>query len=216
VLPAGLIGHWTFDAADSTSTQTFDKSGDGYTGTMSGSVTRTPGHLGDAFTFANNGSINMAYAIQAELNKNLTLAAWIKTTNSVRTEAFISKYETAVGYGYVFRDTAAGTLALEVGTYNAAVYGNKVATDTTKINDGQWHHVAVTISLNNNVSFYVDGVLSSVSPLKVTGAGSNYAFLYVGQAGYTPLGSYFNGSLDEVQIYSRALSAAEIAVVAAQ
>ena len=93
---------------------------------------------------------------------------------------------------------------------------NKVATDTARINDGQWHHVAVAISLNNNVSFYVDGVLSSVSPLKVTGAGSGYAFLYVGQAGYAPLGNYFNGSLDDVQIYGRALSPAEIAVVAGQ
>ena len=46
----------------------------------------------------------MAYALQAELNKNLTLAAWIKTTNSTRSEAFISKYETAIGYGYVLED----------------------------------------------------------------------------------------------------------------
>ena len=118
------------------------------------------------------------------------------------------------GYGYVFRTTAAGKLELEIGTYNAAVYGNKIATDVATINDGQWHHVAVTISLNNNVSFYVDGVLTSVSPLKVTGAGSNYAWLRVGQAGYAPLGNYFNGSMDDVQIYNRALSASEIAGVA--
>ena len=100
----------------------------------------------------------MYYALQAELNKNLTLAAWIKTTNSSRNEAIISKYDTALGYGYVLRTTAAGKLELEVGTYNAAVYGNKIATDVATINDGQWHHVAVTITLNSNVSFYVDGV----------------------------------------------------------
>ena len=73
-----------------------------------------PGHLGDAYTFATNGSINMAYALQTELNKSLTLAAWIKTTNSTRSEAFIGKYETAIGYGYVLRTTAAGNLALEL------------------------------------------------------------------------------------------------------
>src|SRR6185369_7886996 len=106
--------------------------------------------------------------------KNLTLAAWIKTANSSRREAFLAKYDAALGYGYVLRTTAAGNLELEVGTYNAAVYGKKIATDIAKINDGQWHHVAVTISLNNNVSFFVDGVSTSVSPMKVTGAGSNY------------------------------------------
>ena len=36
-------------------------------------------------------------------------------------------------------------------------------------------------------------------------------FCGFGQAGYAPLGSYFNGSLDDVQIYNRALSATEIA-----
>ena len=101
-------------------------------------------------------------------------------------------------------------MELQVNTYNAAVYGNKIATDVATINDGQWHHVAVTITLNTNVSFYVDGVATSVSPLKVTGAGSNYAWLLIGQAAYAPLGNYFNGSMDEVQIYSRALSASEI------
>ncbi len=115
----------------------------------------------------------MGYAGQTELNKDLTLAAWIKTTNSSRTEAIIAKYDTAIGYGYVFRTTAAGRLELEIGTYNAVVYGDKIATDVATINDGQWHHVAVTIALNNNVSFYVDGASTSVSPLKVTGAGSN-------------------------------------------
>ncbi len=50
----------------------------------------------------------MAYALQAELNKNLTLAAWIRTTNSSRREAIIAKYDTAIGYGYVLRTTAAG------------------------------------------------------------------------------------------------------------
>ena len=57
-------------------------------------------------------------------------------------------------------------------------------------------------------------ISTSVSPLKVTGVGSNYAWLQVGQAGYRPLGNYFNGSMDEVQIYNRALSPAEVAVVA--
>ena len=111
----------------------------------------------------------MGYSAQTELNKDLTLAAWIKTTNSSRSEGLISKYDTAVGYGYVLRTTAAGKLELEIGTYNAAVYGKKIATDIAKINDGQWHHVAVTITLNSNVSFYVDGVSTSLLPLKVTG-----------------------------------------------
>src|SRR6185295_17611712 len=178
-LPAGLIGRWTFDAADINTTQALDKSGNGYTGKRSGSVTQTPGQVGQAFTFATNGAINMSYASQTELNKSLTLAAWIKTTNSIRSEALISKYDAALGYGYILRTTAAGKVELEVGTHNAAVYGNKIATDATRINDGQWHHIAVAISLNNNVSFYVDGVSTSVFPLKVTGAGSNYAWLLV-------------------------------------
>ena len=49
----------------------------------------------------------MSYALQTELNKDLTLAACIKTTNSTRSEALIAKYYTAICYSYVLSTTAA-------------------------------------------------------------------------------------------------------------
>ena len=102
-----------------------------------------------------------------------------------------------------------GNLELEVGTYNAAVYGKKIATDVAKINDGQWHHVAVTISseqqrfllrrwcLNLRVSAQGDG-------------GGQQLCLAADRPSWIPgLGSYFNGSIDDLQIYNRALSVGE-------
>ena len=42
--------------------------------------------------------------------------------------------------------------------------GNREFADTTKINDGQWHHVAVVIAMGQSIQFYVDGALSSLAP----------------------------------------------------
>ncbi len=79
-------------------------------------MTQVSGQVGDAYAFSTNGLLNMGYAAQTELNKDLTLAAWIKTTNSSRKEAIIAKYDTAIGYGYVLRTTADGKMELEVGS----------------------------------------------------------------------------------------------------
>src|SRR5205823_1581426 len=79
---------------------------------------------------------------------------------------------------------------------------------TNTINDGRWHHVAAIIRTGQDISFYVDGGLSSIyylttfpggagSPVGIGGPALSYANL-------------FTGLMDEVRIYPRALSTAEI------
>ena len=89
--------------------------------------------------------------------------------------------------------------------------------DTTPVNDGQWHHVAVVITLGQNVRFYIDGNLRSAQPI-VTLASTNATPLWLGTVPFNPyfnLGLPFTGSLDNVQIFNQALSASAVAVLAA-
>ena len=88
-----------------------------------------------------------------------------------------------------------------------------VATDTTRINDGQWHHVVAVLTIGQGVTFYVDGVYSSSTAMNLTNSGDNWANLTVGVNPYTYFGNYFTGSIDEVRVYNRALSAAEVSTV---
>jgi hypothetical protein len=73
--------------------------------------------------------------------------------------------------------------------------------------------VAVVIAVGQNVSFCVDGALSSTQPL-VTAASGNVTPLYLGTFPGTYNGLPFTGSLDEVRVYGRALSATDVAALA--
>ncbi|MGO8927345.1 MAG: LamG domain-containing protein [Limisphaerales bacterium] len=83
-------------------------------------------------------------------------------------------------------------------------------TGLTFPDDGLWHHYAVTV--NETVScLYIDGVLATnAPPIQIASGGDNTR---LGRQ-YDPWTEYFHGLVDEVWIYSGALTAAEVAKLA--
>jgi len=82
---------------------------------------------------------------------------------------------------------------------------------TTRCDDNEWHHIVGTYSEGggaDNVNIYIDGDLETTS----TSTGiinSNTEPFHIGRDTYSG-GSFFDGSIDEVKIYNRALSEPEI------
>ena len=91
---------------------------------------------------------------------------------------------------------------------NQDLYGSR------NVNDGQWHHVAGVYD-GANMFLYVDGTLDVSQP--ATGSiAQNSAPLRIGanaSDGEDGTGYYFNGLIDEVSIYNRALTASEIQAI---
>jgi uncharacterized repeat protein (TIGR01451 family) len=106
--------------------------------------------------------------------------------------------------------TPAGTVELQLGNNNVVSSTISVATDVTRINDGNWHHVAVVVALGSSVTFYVDGQLSSSYPINSVSAVAVTSF-EMGITSIATSGTYFTGSMDEVRVYNRALSASDVA-----
>jgi hypothetical protein len=209
-LPSGLVLHWTFDTANISGTTVTDTSNHGGTGTMYGNPAPAAGQINQALTFNGvNSYVSMPAAsdMATTFNNSITLAAWIKTTNSSRVESIISKFS-ASGAGYIFRTNPNGSVAVAFGGDDLLSYPGG-ATDTTKINDGQWHHVLLVVNMGQNVQFYIDGKLSSTSSVYTAPGGDAYSDLEVGSCSYTPYAGYFTGGIDDVQVYNRALTAAE-------
>ena len=139
-----------------------------------------------------------------------TVSAWIKTTETNNSIGIVSWGDLPTGqkWSLLVQNTTdpKGTLRLELG------YGNTIA--STPVNDGQWHHVACTLDNlsspnSTNVKFYVDGQPDPVidgSPVDINTATNGDVLI-----GNDVQGRFFNGTIDEVHIYNRALSAAEIA-----
>jgi hypothetical protein len=209
----GLAGYWSFDSAYLSGLTIFDQSG--YGGDMTSNATNSvTGQLGQALLFDGSSSYaNVATTASTQrydLVGDLSLSLWVKTTNSTRDEALISRYSASgSGSGYLLRTNPAGTVELLLGVANVAG-GSSLATDVTRINDGNWHHVAVVIHLGTTVTFYVDGALSSNVAINSTAATAD-SFFQLGVNSWVPYGNYFTGTMDEVRIYDRALSASDVA-----
>jgi hypothetical protein len=103
-----------------------------------------------------------------------------------------------------------------IATY-AAISGMQYAISALNvINLGTWHHVAATFEgITGTARVYVDGA-------QETSVGGNSPITYdtgdvnIGCDNSGPAVGYFVGALDELQIYDRALSAAEIAQLASR
>ncbi len=143
-------------------------------------------------------------------NAPRTVSAWIKTGETNNSIGIVSWGDLPSGnkWSLLIQNSTdpKGTLRLELG------FGNTIA--ATPVNDGQWHHVACVLSnlpspTSTNVQFYVDGHPDAVvggAFVAINTVASNDVLI-----GSDIQGRFFNGTIDEVRIFNRALSGQEIA-----
>lgn len=86
--------------------------------------------------------------------------------------------------------------------------GNYIGADTRGITVGNWYHIACTYD-GTSASIYVDGELqNSVSMSGLLRVSTQH--ILIGANPTSPPSSFFNGSIDDIRIWNRALSASEI------
>ena len=77
------------------------------------------------------------------------------------------------------------------------------------MNDGNWHHVAIVCDENANMTAYIDGNVDG-TPVNISGETIDVtAGLKIGRRNYASA-AFWNGDLEDVRIYDRALSQAEV------
>ena len=219
-LTSGLVGYWTFDGKDTNWTSqiagtTNDKSGQGNTGTltnMSQSTTPAAGKIGQGLKF---DGVNDYVALPNNVfssNTVGTVSAWIKT--SVDGASVFSM--SAVGNdNKLFDILTSGGITLQ--TYSSGDGFNDYLSGNTSVIDNKWHHIVVESSGGaDGWTFYVDGVVQSLSVTVGSNSGRWFSSVntgnntfYMGHLNAT-YSRYFKGSIDDVRIYNRALSASEV------
>ena len=185
-----------------------DASGNGNHGTASGSVTYPAGKLGaQAIQFS--GSAGRYVTIPRVVSNDFTIACWVNTTTTGGTGQWYA------GKGLVDGEMPGGVddfgLTL-VGSYAGFGVGNPDTTITTSgvINDGTWHHVTATReAASGQMRLYLDGTLqaSALGPAGTKAAATNWR---IGALQTLAAGSFLAGTIDDVQIFARAFSAAEV------
>jgi hypothetical protein len=183
----------------------------GQTGVLNGGtfVADRLGVAGKALQF--NGTNN--YALIPRPNwMDWTMAYWVKTSDTGGTSQW-----------YAGKGLVDGEVTGVVDDFGTSLVGNKAAfgvgnpdttiISTTAINDGQWHHIAAARSAASGLmQLYVDGILQA-STNGPFGPKSSPPYLRMGSIQTGVSGGFLAGTLDDVQIFGRVLSASEIGVV---
>ncbi len=200
-LPAGLVAAYGFNEGSGSTTS--DASGMSNTGTISGATWTTSGRFGNALSF--NGSsnrVNINDANSLDLTTGMTLEAWVYPTSLSGWRSVILKEQSGgLTYALYAYDNAPQPAAyINTGGSDLTVAG------TASISLNAWTHLASTYD-GASFKLYVNG--SQVGSKAISGAiKASTNPLTIG--GNSVWGEYFSGRIDEVRIYNRALSQAEI------
>jgi Concanavalin A-like lectin/glucanases superfamily/Domain of unknown function (DUF1929)/Bacterial Ig domain len=199
---SGLVAAYGFD--EGTGTTTADVSGSANTGTITGATWSTAGRNGRALSF--NGTSNWVTVPDAaglRLSTGMTLEAWVRPAANTGWRTVLMK-ERPGGMSY-------DLYGFDNSGRPPAVYGNYGGTDVsasggTALALNTWTHLAGSYD-GTTMRLYVNGV--QVATKARTGAlTSSTSALRIG--GNSPWGEYFAGLIDDVRVYNRALTPAEI------
>ncbi len=206
-----LVSWWRYNNETGETPAFFrDWSGNGNNGSCSGlnCPVSTSGRFGNALLF--NGMNDYIDAgNMGNVTGNLTITAWIKIGGNSGWRTVVSKGESTLEtyQNYALYVSPGNTLSLGFGNNDGVTYREF---DTAVSLDNGWHHIAAVINSAVDMKIYIDGISSpgTYSGNPSTVLTGNSRKLLIGSSSTTT--EFFNGSIDEVTIWNRALDLNEI------
>ncbi len=197
----GLVGAWAFDEGSGTTAG--DQSGRGNVGSLSNATWVAGGKFNGALSFNGTSStVVVPDAATLDLTTGMTLEAWVRPNVSSGWRTVTMKEQPGnLTYG-LYANTTANRPVIEVhvGGSVRSLAGTSILPTLT------WTHLATTFD-GATLRLYVNGTQVSQLPLAGSLATSASPLRIGGNAIW---GEWFNGLIDEVRVYNRALGAAEI------
>ena len=230
--PANMVAWWPLDErAGATTLQ--DLSGGNnatpFASPVGGAQAPQPvaGIVGGAVDFPKFGNglsgarVSPQPALAAVGSANFTIDAWVKSPSAPadRPHYIVNRFDPASNKGYALYVVSPGTAGNDRLVFKWGDGSSLPSTTGVPLTAGQWHHVAVTFARNTggnalDIRLFVDGAErgSSISN-PVGGVGSLATFLTL-EIGWQPSSVDEPIAIDELEIFSRALSQSELGAIA--
>lgn len=154
---------------------------------------------GKCITFSGTNYIDCGNSTSFDLNK-MTISAWIKANNITGDRCIVGK-QTA----YLLRFSTAYPGKLQFITYDGSWHLSNPTTN--RVDDNKWHNVVSTYD-GSQLKIYVDGALAGAPVAYTSTISVNTNNLFIGTR--TTAGERFLGSIDEVLIYNKEITASQI------
>ncbi len=209
-ITTALEGYWTFDDYDGITTS--DLSGNSRDAVIhDGQPIPAAGKLGNAVYFDGTSDFTVPYK-GVMGNTSRSISVWIKT-GPADGGGITSWGPNNTGEKWHFRPNHSSGNGV-IGAIRTEYAGSQTVA-TTLIDDNQWHHVVCVFEgdFPTNVVHYVDGALDPQSWVGATDVQINTTEGEDVTIGSRLQGTNYNhitGTLDEMRIYSRALSAEDV------
>jgi Concanavalin A-like lectin/glucanases superfamily/Bacterial Ig domain len=198
----GLIAAYGFE--ELTGTTTGDQTGLGHTGTISGATRSTSGKFGRALSFDGvNDWVTVADKDDLGLTTGMTLEAWAYPTTMNNAWRTVLLKEQAGALAYSLYSSSPGG-----GRPYAVIFtaGEQLAQGTAKLGANAWTHLTATYD-GSALRLYVSGSLAATTLTTGSIAAGSGPLRFGGNSIWS---EWFKGRLDEIRVYNRALSQAEI------
>jgi hypothetical protein len=198
---AGLVAAYNFNEGSGSTLS--DRTGNGHNGTITGATWNTQGRFGGALAF--NGSnqwVTVSPTSALNLTTGMTLEAWIYPTVNNGVRDIVIKEGASVDIYNLYARNWRGRMES-----NVFVGGNNRTAESSGAPPvNTWTHVAGTYD-GTTLRLFVNG--AQVASAAVSGSiPTSTGPLRIG--GNSLWGEYFQGRIDEIRIYNRALTAVEI------
>lgn len=182
------------------------------------------GRQSAAYHFDGASYMECGNSASVQITESITLAAWVKaepaSLTGVNRIVFGKWGPSSRSYALYIQNQDQASLGLCGSTHGAAVIGSpdgsgallnsptrSVLCDSAEIQANTWHHLTATIEPGYRMAVYVDRRLaaeSTQSVIPMVFGGTEPLSVGLNQ------GYYFAGSLDELRLYNRALTADEV------
>jgi len=203
-IPDSGVSRWTFDDADTDGSTAIDVWGS-YDGTINGATTGVSGQYNEAYQFDGTDdqiSIDSTFGI-FDGSHDFSVSVWLNSTTSGDDQTIFTPYAERnvrcqlVAYGssntnFGLRDTG----------------NNQYSVSGTDVRDGNWHHIVFIFHSGGTIELYEDGSLEGQNDIGVTAIQSKSGNNAIGGRGDGY--QYVEGTIDDVRVYEKALSATEV------
>lgn len=200
-LSQGLGGYWLFN--EGAGLTAFDVSGKKKHGTLTNGPTWTAGKFGKAINFDGSNDYVSTGASTPYQGTNISISLWARNTSTSNNSLFGAA-----------ADSSASRINAHL-PYSGVVYwdfgritsGGRLSKIAPTLTDG-WHHWVFWASGGNSMKIYLDGAEWATQASGDSAGYTGSSTFSIGS--FLPSSLYFNGRIDNVRIYNRALSESDV------